>query len=1208
MSTKHLYLPALGVSNSVAPPEQPGVWSRHRQSIFLDIARHIQIDESAIRRGASSVPDVWARLIGFQAALRKKFEKPESPAHQAEAERQSQLHERAVREWRGMLSLLALHRVHKWKVEFVPVDIDKVQGPLTVALNKLAPSPLDLERGGPAYKWTDLILIRCEGVPVGGFSPATLVFTGADYNRHLTQHPEVTLQDSDGFLTPPTGRTDLKYVAEWVTQLQLRLNGQGSDTSVVLNGEGNARTHVDRINEMLDEWLRDLQRELGGVGRPAFDHKDVEVVGPDESAGRGIALLERYRVYGELCRPLDEVADAKRRPSDLTLAFTRNQTAYQHIVVISRALLRPETKIWDATRLEHVGGSAAAALESYFAERSGTKIHLQDLQPKKALWVRPELYFLADELLMTEDGKPFLTAEFRKANALDEIGARFVLPFRREILDFFSPDDIRERLQPQFKPVEGGVSFTFQLPVGDPDSPEMVVVERTYRYKKTRLPEGTVVSGTVPTIEMYPKPREPHWRRYYILSDGTDLSAVPLLSPLEGGESPPVHLTEREHSSAGRKEKTRVIAISRDRAYPEALELQPNGKAAPRGLILTLPPVWQPARRDKWTIGIDFGTSNTNVFRIKPDADEAERMSLNFDSHLVHVTASDEARRQGLLRDFLLPDARIELPIPTALRVHPAVNRARFDAEIPDPLLDSFIHFPGAGEFVLPDSVRSDIKWDTENSQHILSFLECLLFLVLVDVADSDVQEVTLTVSYPKAFSADSVVVYKRNWEQVFERLLHGPHRVLSVAQNELNSGKIKIKKPIFGKEGVAAGYFFKDRRTAQKHQAAIDLAALCLDVGGGTTDISLWHGGNISMDASVLLAGRQVSGLLQRNERIVGYLFEQDAAAALEQKKREPTAFAARLNIILKEQEPKIQQRLVLNARRPEIQWLRQMIAIEFGAIAFYSAALVGAAEQGAEAGQGGVLEHVVRSGIKLHWGGNAAKFINWIDHGTYEENGIGSRLLNAILYNALLDLGITPNENGLKQQQSPHHKSETAGGLVVMAPFEFDGLKRAPSAGMPPAPVPIGDSLSMPMSASTAAPAASQYAMPTGADGIGLASSEGVVCGEQIELKDGRVIGPLDRISETLMFQGDQTQFKATTLARLSRFVDIVNYFGVNGGLFNDETRIDLGRYALDISNAMVANHVAAQRLGSGRRSIEPIFIAEVKKLLELMRDDVR
>lgn len=1222
MAAKHLYLPALADTTSVPQPEQTGVWRRTGKTIYHDIADSIQIDEKALRRGAASIPDVWARPIGFQTALRKRARAAVEPGALAMVE-ETKLHERAVREWRGMLSLLALHRIHNWRIEFVPVDIEKVNGPLTTALKKLAPKPIELE-AGQLYHWTELILIRCEGVPIGGFSPATLVYTAADYARDLLTIPSISLKDELGYLAPPTGKDDLEFVAEWVSQLQSRLNGRvadGDEHAVELNGHGDAKPHVEQINELLTDWLEDLSLSLGRAGKAEFDAKNVDVSPSDESAVRGQPLFDRYRVYAEMCRPLEWARDVKRSPSDLALAFSRNQTTYQHVVVISPRLLRRESKIWDAKKLEHVGNDVATALATHFSAPSGFSIDKQNLQDRHAIWIRPELYFLADDLLAAEDGKAFLSKPFQDANSLDEVGSRYVLPFRREILDFFSPKDIRENLKPRFKATEGGVQFSFHLPINGSKGREDVVIERVYKYKNARLPDGAVVSGTIPTIDLFPKPSDESWRRYFLIHDAAaELCVVPELKPLPSpgadvvatGAAPAERedvliMTERVHVIPGSRDKTRVVAISRDRAYPEALDLRKDSPTgAPRGLILTPPPEWIQVRAGRVRIGVDFGTSNTNAFRIWPKSDTAERLSFNLRKRLVRVTQGDNARREVLLRDYLLPDVNIELPIPTALRVHPPVNRPRFHGTTPEPLLDSFIHFPGGNDFVLPPNVYTNLKWDRDESQHVQSFLESLLFLLLIDIADSDVASVEWAFSYPKAFTIQDRKLFKANWEEVLDRLLNDEHRVMTVYRSIADAGrKIQFERPLYGKEGIAAGYYFADKRTmTEGDRADIGNGALCLDVGGGTTDISLWQNDVIVLDASILLAGRQVSALLQGNqdqhsERIVEYLFETEAAAALEQKKNEGEAFAARLNLILKEQDARIQQRLVHHARKPELQWLRQMIAIEFGAISYYSGSLIAAAAD--RAVDGSVRQHIESSGITLYWGGNAAKFINWIDFGRYDADGVASRMLNAILFNSLLDSGIRPNESVMKQLQSPGHKSETAGGLVVMRMQEFDG-KRSPTSGGALTPASTLQFRSQMAAPSTAGGATAED------NSSSLTLGDGAVCGEEIELIDGTLIQPLDLISERILFQQDRTTFKKTRLTRLARFVEIVNHFGVSCGLFNDETKIDLSQYELGISNEMKAIHISAARRAAGDRLIEPVFIAEVKKLLELMRDDAR
>ena len=218
------------------------------------------------------------------------------------------------------------------------------------------------------------------------------------------------------------------------------------------------------------------------------------------------------------------------------------------------------------------------------------------------------------------------------------------------------------------------------------------------------------------------------------------------------------------------------------------------------------------------------------------------------------------------------------------------------------------------------------------------------------------------------------------------------------------------------------------------EERANKEIAAICLDVGGGTTDISIWYLNSIEFDSSVILAGRQLANLLQINNRVRELLFSKDAAIALEEKKNEPSYFSARLNLVLKNEEENIQKMLVKHANNKDIQWLRQIIALEFGALSFYAAEVCVSTNEKV----GGLLTRISDDGINLHWGGNAAKeFINWIDFGKYNRDGIASKILNATFYNCLHDktlLQRATKPKALLQLQSPGHKSEASGGLVVM------------------------------------------------------------------------------------------------------------------------------------------------------------------------------
>ena len=636
---------------------------------------------------------------------------------------------------------------------------------------------------------------------------------------------------------------------------------------------------------------------------------------------------------------------------------------------------------------------------------------------------------------------------------------------------------------------------------------------------------------------------------------------------------------ERDFKGESGNQKVKIYEIAGDNSFPEAASIN-NQNNEPLGLILIDKKDNVQGLKDKWTIGIDFGTSNTNVFKNRGSADSAERWSYDFPAYYRTLTNNNTPDKIKMLEEYFFPTRRVNLPIPSTLKVY---NKAVKESMV----LDYFIYYPI--EYKFPENVLSDIKWDGAGERNTEYFLEGLLFLLLIEVVKNNVAEVELASSYPKAFSQTNISIFQREWEKVYDKLLrsdtNSKAHILSVhsgnvADNEL---KVVIKKPVFRTEGIASGEYFASELTIPKieERANKEIAAICLDVGGGTTDISIWYLNKIEFDASVLLAGRQLSNLLQINNRVRELLFSKGAAIALEEKSKESGYFSARLNLILKNEEELIHNNLVKHANNKDIQWLRQIIALEFGALSFYAAQVCVSTNEKV----GGLLSRIASDGINLHWGGNAAKLINWIDFGKYSREGIASKILNATFFKCLDDIALSERAikpKALMQLQSPGHKSEASGGLVVM---DLTNNKNGVPATLSSD---FTDEFNMPEDNNEQQ---SYYA--------------GIVCGENIELTDGKVEFYTPITNKDLFDNNNNTKFKATTLARLNRFVEVLNFFGIKNGLFTEDTKIVLGETEKRIiRDGVLKEFIKMQALSESQRLIEPVFITEIKILLDIIK----
>lgn len=1148
---KHLYLPKLANDANVKEPTQAGQWDKQGRRILRAISKGILVDGEAQVRGVSSVPDAWARPLIFYSAIR-----PGSP---------HPMRERMVQEWRGFMSLLALHEVQRHPVDFVPVPL--VEGTFASALRHLSPSPVQLERG-QTYEWQDIMMVRYDGIPVGALSPLTLVYTGADYQKGLKQ-TTLNLTDDEGYLSPPSHEDEKQYVAEWLQSLQVRLNNV---LDLREKDENPDSLVVGAINGLIESWLEELEEELGSVDSPyvTMSSQPTELDTP-------WSALSKYRVYQQLLHPLERKEGQDVEHSDLLLRSKRSPEST--VLVITQPLLE-DRRIWRDKRLSHLGGDAAAAIDQFFGASSGHVIDNEDLSTYGAQWIRPELYFLTDVLVQARNSKPILTDSERDRNER----VQHLMPFRPELFEYFGPEHIREMLNPTFDVDEKGITFSFELPVGD----EVVTIKKYYRRKDPRAEEGTVREIAVPALDIFPNYLDEHWCRYYVFNGHRDNVVV---KPIVYGDATIVAKEQKgDIHGNGAMRRVEIASITGKQAFPDALAVQSALDDKAFGVIVLGVPDRVPERlAHTWTVGIDFGTSNTNIYSRVEGEDKARPWTFDFPRYIRRLTTANDDERKQLLETFFLPDRAIDLPIATGLRIFE-------DGTKDHPILDYFAHFNSS--YTPSPSVRTGLKWEREGARDTEYFLESLLILILIEVVSQRASQVRLRCSYPKAFSDNLLALFKGEWERVVKRVCTGDQRILDTKEAAGDKQKIEVLDMTFHKEGRASGAYFASPLTIESFMERADtaVAAICLDVGGGTTDISVWSRNEIVYDASVLLAGEQISNFLRKMPRLRELLFSSGAAVALDETKDQPSQFAARLNLILKSEEEQVREMLNRHGTQREITVLRQMLALEFTAITFYVAAVLKAADQEIRASSDRhhqpLLDSIASNGIAMHWGGNAAKLVTWIDFGTYSDQGIAAFMLNGVFFQALSDLGVEVSPDALKQRQSPGHKSEASGGLVVL---KTGRLRASDSDGENPF------AMSREASSSPSSSDDGMYAMDeSGGDG-------GVVSGENIVLQD-EAVQHFELLSEKKLYTNGRTEFDHTKLERLRRFVDIVNFFGVRKGVFTEDMKIDLGAYADLIQRRVRGHFVETETQKPGSRFIEPVFITQVKFLQKALIDEQR
>lgn len=1175
---QHHYLPALDPETANVPmPAVSAHWSAQPAGLLQAVGGGIAVDDSAVTRGVSSIPDVWARAVLFQSALR-----PNHP-----------LHTEALADWRGLLSLLALREVYGVPVEVVPVPLDG-DGKLPGALRTLAPAPVELETD-VAYDWTDVLLIRLDGVPIGAFSPGSLVYTATGYRERLRAHFEPEGQPvrkrpemigPDYALRAPTKASDefsAHYVAEYV-----------HDLFEALRPTLGSASPAQRISEMLEAWLTELRRDFGYSPQDRVNAPEVKLgTLPTSGSAADWPALARYGVYRQALLPLisdDGDGQGIAAKSSIFLRHRRNHSEYAGLVVVHPETLTERAKIWGLRQLASLGSTPKEALDSHFDAPQGQDLAGEDLARLGASWIRPERYFLTDVLMAPQDSRRLLADDEQAANA----GGEYLPPFRREILDFFGPDAVQSILKPRFEDLrDGGVRFSFDLPVGKhpsldaagdgqlgpaPSGPAnpfekiasvtaqsdpTITVERVYRPKRDGDPDdgsGALVRTDLPILEIFPDYLGPSWRRYYLFqSDAGTFDCRPYA---HGATVSTPHDPDAYTDTAdGVQRRATVSEVHGDDPFPDGVEVR-AANGTPVGLVLTPRPVWQvPGVTGTWTVGVDFGTSNTNV-AWQQDNSPVQSWAIDFPHFLRPLSADPHGRRDGLLQSFFVPNRRVDFPVSTQLEIRtPSPVGGR-------PVLDYFVNFPDA--YTWHSRVRTDIKWDSSGARVTEFYLESLLLLILAETTRRGIETVRLRCTFPKAFSDGQLTVLKGEWSRTLDALVDpdNPNALIASVRGQ----SVSVSDPEHHSEGRMAGVYFADRSAiSDARQRANPEKAVCIDVGGGTSDLALIYDGEIVYDSSIRMAGRDVAEFIAARPRLREALFSTAAQDALQDAVGNDKLFGARINEILRTEKGEIPDRLNRASSNAEVVQLRQLIALKFGALAFHVGTVIGAASRLGVAPE--LAERLKAGGISVHWGGNGGQLATWIDFGNYRADGLAAQVLNGLMYFAMADAELAPNGHLLLQMQSPRPKGEASQGVTV-----FNGTT---STGSGPAPafMDIGE--------------------PGGNDAP--LTIDGVISGETLTLIDGSTVGFLDPITLGTLFRGDDLLLKQSSGDRLRRFVDLFNKLGAKFDLITADTRIPDDEPTITrITEAARGHYVEMQSRREADRAIEPVFITEVRELI--------
>ncbi|MFN5514222.1 MAG: hypothetical protein ACK5CA_05595 [Cyanobacteriota bacterium] len=866
-----------------------------------------------------------------------------------------------IAQYRGFLAALALAENLKLKITATAVNLQSYQNTdFGKCLWTLRPNPRDtiLSLVPPEGPWSEFYLFEVEDYSIGITSPATLV-APQGYLAPLVERRIPWVKG--GFFADPiaNGLTPSQklILAPWLENLRGQLLAKPANEEL-----------AGKVAGVIAKFVQDLDVTESAVFQPSV-----------EAVPYGVPLTPA---------PLSALypARAVAAPSNVQVLPSAGKGSQRRLYVIDERQL-PGILGRDPREINVIDSSPLPGFDPDRHRRAD------------ALFVTPADLF-TDNLYYRRSRGLLPGAWLDQKLNLEDLS--ILLPLGDFMGEFFTSRDLENQvsLSAVNTPEGPGVRVSLTLRLSGFGNPVNYPI-----YKDFPLRPENELKQEFPTLALWPNVPPGSWREYFLLVEKTEDFgglAFTLEQPCPGAV--------QELRKSGQE----VFQYWKCDQFPDILAAI-DGNARFLGLIPLKVPVPQVGSAQTWSVGVDFGTSFTNIY-VRKGSGQPERLQLQ--THLLKITRTLEDVQAITYREFFAPEGLIpegeNPPLSTVL-----TTRGWRESEglIPAVMSDARVYVPRLDRFDFDkDYIKTNIKW--QQVQYQRPFLGQLARLIAAQAANEEVRTLNWAISYPSAFSTMETNGYENSWRTVLKQL----ETVSGQSHDDLS----------IRTESVAFAQFFADSLGKNL------VHTTCVDIGGGTSDISLWQENTLVHQASVPYAGRDIfHRILQPNLAFIGDIFglPPEAAKSVRQVLSSKTNFNSALDTYLRGNADRIlADGYVMNAGKQRNREFRSLVAFALGGLFHY----LGLTQKylGAE---NKLLNQTRATALLL--GGHGSRFLHWLSPtGNYTSKSEVNNLARGLL---VLASDLTPNPDLITLSDRP--KQETCCGLVVSpGGTKLDGLEQ--------------------------------------------------------------------------------------------------------------------------------------------------------------------
>ena len=829
-----LILPPLKDDSTVPQIAKNGEWSKTNNLIYGLLAESINVsDLDQQSEEFISIPDMWAR-----------------PSVVADALYNSNLanHLTIKSEWRGLLALFGLMPYHGQTIETKIVNLDNLKvNPFQAAgrdiksnfanvLSTIMPE----SKIASDQSWHEIALIKMNSKPIGLLTPNTIVCPSRYYANNIDK--SISWFQAGKLIDPCKARDitsdHMNTMIHYLEKIK-----EGLTKTTVTDDEEAAG-----IMGAIDSYIADCKQKLNDLDQEQVDIQgftlaNVNLSLPQQSVYPLIAQIFKYDTAGS--HSFDSCIPIRQELSDNFKGCILVDEDMPNILGIQASKIR----IWDSLTLEGALTNKARLKEATkeINENGYLFINTKDL-------FTPKFSTLMESNVITEH-----------PDLLDD---QYLYPFNPIALTLFDPDLLSQNINI----VKSGESYVVSLKIkiqNHNGTKKDYVIQKEYG-------KNDVIRKDEPTTNaIWPNFSHPNWNTYFLYnaSASTSLFIRNTFDINTAKEKIDSFDDPRDQFNYCDKLKGEVVefserlgilessviqeiylmkkppeAIFYDALSEDARNYQPPSQRTPLGLALVPKVQKKILSNNEFRVGIDFGTTNSCVY-YRENNDEPRPISFSDRIYSpFEVTKDTKDIIDYTLTEFI-PKTNVDVPFLSLSRDRLSQNDPRQGDNLP--IWSKFIYYAnnillGLDSILNPGDrpIKGDLKW-SDSPQDILNVEVYMAQIALQALAESygrsiDPKNIKWSYSYPEAFKPAKL----RKYKSLFRKSLNKAINPLEDLEETIT--------PSFRSESLASALYFSKK-------VPFTSTVITIDIGGHTSDISIFQDQKLLWRSSLELAGRHI-------------------------------------------------------------------------------------------------------------------------------------------------------------------------------------------------------------------------------------------------------------------------------------------------------------------------------------------------------------